>query len=392
MKFKLWMILISLLLFEVNVHSACNVKNANGKWQTATLDFEIEDKDGNEVTSYYFLEGQKYYACLTVNGEKEVPKHLIATGTVDNGPNNKKYYNRVEIDTDKSVDTWYDSGIILQSDIVNNSGKDDSECVVDLDEEGFKYKIVQYVIKAYFFDDFTDRSLVRSGLKESVMFQMEVSQGADTDSIYPLKSFNIASGKKSMDLEVYALDEYFSAVGSMTYMKGTVTVTAEDKSGGKVSYEIEVIAPEGISQVKTGATAKYNTSTTIGVGFNAVTYLEPTDVSFYQIKVGENTCNSTTTGGLNNVVHPSWPCVQVGKGDEILGCRVEGPNSGSPPYDCVRSIYSRSVSSGSLTWEIPWDYEDADGKRHKFTTTTHKVVTDGKGKITLSKSGISVTN
>jgi hypothetical protein len=75
-------------------------------------------------------------------------------------------------------------------------------------------------------------------------------------------------------------------------------------------------------------------------GLCLVTHLRPTNVSFYNVEIIEDTCPATDATGIYQTFnHPRWYSgwASVSQGNITKGCLVKGPNSPDSdnvlPYD-----------------------------------------------------------
>jgi hypothetical protein len=192
--------------------------------------------------------------------------------------------------------------------------------------------------------------------------------------------------------------------------QGTISVYAcingNGEPDGPETIGVTVVEPQSVRQVKLtpvpvgswtipspNPDKKLIKPGLCAVAMQAASYLSPTDVSFYKIQIGEGTCVGTGTGsqsGYSTFVHPIWTR-NVSKGNITDGCRVEGPNGGTLPYDFIGEAEPLTVGSGTFTWVIPWEYSYGTAVVNKrFTTLTHQSVYDGNKGVRLSKAGNTV--
>lgn len=176
----------------------------------------------------------------------------------------------------------------------------------------------------------------------------------------------------------------------------TSTVRAARADGCTCTLVFTVVEPDGAYQVQTGSTI--HNPGTCSAGFQGITYLTPRDVSFEWIEINEGVCNSTANGsfataGWNNLRHPPWPSwAAVSGSTDATGSRVEGPNTGPPPFDHIFSgALPANCASGEFTWVIPWRFRVSGGAEKTFTQLTHHAVADGARRMTMSKGGVSVS-
>ncbi|MDR2756084.1 MAG: hypothetical protein LBC20_10280 [Planctomycetaceae bacterium] len=178
---------------------------------------------------------------------------------------------------------------------------------------------------------------------------------------------------------------------------GTITVWAKvgnSSTSTKETLNVSVLEPTGVRQIKLRDVSV--PTGTCGAGFEAASYLEPKNVSFHFITVGEGICYSTATGSIypsrHEMAHSRWTA-SVSKGNSVEGCRVEGPNAGNPPYDYIfGGEPNLSIGAGTFTWNIPWEYSCGNIVNREFSRLTHLTVYNGNGGATTSKAGNSSTN
>ncbi|MDR2346835.1 MAG: hypothetical protein LBE18_12300 [Planctomycetaceae bacterium] len=254
-----------------------------------------------------------------------------------------------------------------------------------------KFKIV-----LAFKDNFAGRSKTRMGVCEEATITVE--------AIDPVGgTAKIISTDRTGNIKVSGTTVTAGDISG----SGTIKVVASvnDGAAAEETLGVNVVAPIGVRQEKITPIAigpwiapvpnpdkKLYVQGMCSVAMNTVSYLRPTDVSFYNTKVGEGTCVGIGTGSqvpYSGLVHPSWKD-DVSNGDILLGCSVKGPNPGPPPYDFISDIQPVTVGVGTFTWNIPWEYSCNSGNNLSFTTVIHQSVFDGNRGVKLSKAGNSV--
>jgi hypothetical protein len=172
-----------------------------------------------------------------------------------------------------------------------------------------------------------------------------------------------------------------------------VTITA---TVGKapVNLNFNIIAPTGALLENVPDTLDTSTNP-LALSYYANWYVQPDDVSFYNVQIAEGVTNSIATGYFypaeNNETHvPGIPLqggtVVPGKGTLCgggypLGSDHISGGSEGPPY-----------SNGTFTWHIPWSYITPDGKTNYFTTVDHiktLTVTSSNAVLSIDKQGSS---
>ncbi|MDR1477519.1 MAG: hypothetical protein LBJ00_01095 [Planctomycetaceae bacterium] len=257
-----------------------------------------------------------------------------------------------------------------------------------------KFKIV-----LVFDDDFAGRSKTRMGVGEGATITVEA-----IDPVGGTTTIESTSGTGNITVSGTSV-----TAGNFSG-SGTITVTAKvnGKTATTETLGVTIVAPTGVRQEKiipvdlhngwtvpvTNPDRKLYVSGYCSVGMRVASYLNPTDVSFHEIDVGEGTCEGTGTGSLlfwTGNVHPRWK-VGVSTGNIAQGCRVEGPNKGQqPPYDfCSFATENVNIAAGTCTWNIPCEYHCNTNINRPFAITIGKIVLDGKKGVTVSKAGNSV--
>jgi len=255
-------------------------------------------------------------------------------------------------------------------------------------------------------DNFDGRSLSALGVGETGEIKVESIGDTLPANIFPLQSFS------SSNTIAFAMSPNLTT-GTATFtagsVKGNTVITAKDKYGNEETYVIEVVEPQGVRFVEVlGArnTDKGNSfptepdgSVLRGAQFYARMYLQPTDVSFNGVTIGEEgqggklnkEVKAIATGTLqlhNNLEHRAWYRT-AGSGNILEGSRVAG-------LDEVGFTAPNIPGHGKFTWNIPWSYQtknmqNANILPKEFLTMIQECENIGNKLSTVSKNGITVS-
>jgi hypothetical protein len=133
-----------------------------------------------------------------------------------------------------------------------------------------------------------------------------------------------------------------------------------------INLYFQTYAPTGMFMQNVPGTFEASTNP-LGIGYYTYWYIQPNNVSFYNVKITEGIGYSTATGyfypSMNNLEHiPSEPLqggvVVPGKGTSCQpGTDTVSSGTHGPPY-----------SNGTWTWPIPYSYITPDGETNYFMT------------------------
>lgn len=167
----------------------------------------------------------------------------------------------------------------------------------------------------------------------------------------------------------------------------TSTVVATFPDGSSCDLSLTVIPPNGAALTKTADHAY--TAGNAGSGFTADVVIQPTNVSFGNIQVQEQTAVAVTTGYYSliwaGIVHPQGGWIQVddanGGFSDTVG--TVPPGLAPPP----------AFAAGTFTWPIPWHYRLTGSPNSiLFTTLNHvQTMSGATGTETTSKGGATRT-
>ncbi len=125
-----------------------------------------------------------------------------------------------------------------------------------------------------------------------------------------------------------------------------------------------------------------------GAALVAEVYVNPTDVSFKGVSIGERTADPEWSGSLKDPLdpdqgrHTAWSA-PAGSGNLSTGCYVTDDNAG------FEMNYNRP-GDGIWIWDIPWFYQVGTYESKVFTTIRQDMRNIGDKKSTVSKNGITV--
>jgi hypothetical protein len=190
--------------------------------------------------------------------------------------------------------------------------------------------------------------------------------------------------------------------------RGNAVVTAKDKNGNSETYTIEILEPQKIrmelqNRMINSQNRRFKYKNTYHnkafyVSISLVAYIEPKEVSFSEIKIGEGVEQYNLEGDDINFFrdnnlstnHKAWH-VPVSSGDISKGCRVLGPNqsnyatgntlpfdmSGAIKPDTSASGWSTGYGPGKSTITLPWEYYVEGAILEKFDSVDAIKVFDG---------------
>ena len=159
-------------------------------------------------------------------------------------------------------------------------------------------------------------------------------------------------------------------------------------SNMEIVNTFNVVEPSGILMDQEPYTEVWHIQGMASVGFRGRAYFKPTDVSFINIEVREQTAPGNGNGYynfLNGQEHPLGGWKQV-----IEGTEIKGSKDGT--YDQISAgAFPPPFANGTFFWWIPWEYRTIQKKEFVkvFTQVVHYQEADVTGKVTLSKGGVS---
>jgi len=248
-------------------------------------------------------------------------------------------------------------------------------------------------------DNFAGRSLYRLGVGETATISVEAIDPPDGTAVIASNSRGLRTTK----------------TGEAINVEGTL-VTAGDKNGtdtiivwakvnnGTATMEtlnVEVAEPDGVHFIKKDewdnqiehapppiGGQPYEV-TERGAFFFAEMYLQPTDVSFLGVAIGEGTVEARRSGSLSTltpIYHPAWT-VKAQGGNIEKGCRVGEEGD----HDNIGFRWNRP-GDGTFIWRnIPWTYQTENMKTPKtFRRLTQEFHNEGNTLSWVSKNSIKV--
>lgn len=181
--------------------------------------------------------------------------------------------------------------------------------------------------------------------------------------------------------------------GSLRFMAGSVMFNADSKASTAnviascddifCSVSFTVIEPSGVV-IERAAQKTWHIKGTASAGFLGQPYLRPTNVSFSNVEIREQTVRGIGSGFYENrddEIHPIGNWIALGEGSVDKPNKVNG-------IDRIRSSAKEPpFSSGSFIWAIPWEYRVSNGEEETFDTVAHMEVADANGRVVISKGG-----
>ncbi|MCI5224184.1 MAG: hypothetical protein D3924_16315 [Candidatus Electrothrix sp. AR4] len=166
---------------------------------------------------------------------------------------------------------------------------------------------------------------------------------------------------------------------------GNVQLRLQNLAGNVVDQKnITVIAPNGVNLIHDGSNI-WHVNGRASVGFRAISYLRPTNVSFSNIRTQEGTVAGIANGffaGDNGDMHPMPGWNNVGPGNIANGCK-ELYN-----YDTIESgPHNGPYAVGNFTWNIPIEYDDGTNGVQAIPggTLSHVERIEANGDMTIHK-------
>jgi hypothetical protein len=198
-------------------------------------------------------------------------------------------------------------------------------------------------------------------------------------------------------------------VGTATYTAPTVAavVTLELRVAGGATagrvvsaHTITVITPSGVRMTDVPGTApSFSLAGVIppgtwGAGFQANPFIEPRDVSFQSVMVGEGTVVGVVAppGSFLSTfagrVHPVGALVPCGPGNAATGTPVLGVDSifnSRGPAGTVLGVPFFGASD--FLWAIPWEFSVGGSPRSRFAIANHHVTSSLLCEARIEKAG-----
>jgi hypothetical protein len=214
--------------------------------------------------------------------------------------------------------------------------------------------------------DFESRSLHKFGLLEKGTVKVLPFDEADRDALFPLKNLK-SSEPTDFKLKSIDLNNGTAKFQAGTKKSGEIRITAIAKNNEQVIYSVSVTPPTSVRLVwERNMVFPDNLR---AAGFLARVFLEPKDVSFRNIAVGEDTCvtleNRRNKIDMDPKEHPSWVSQKIEDEHIQTGCRVYGPGS---EFDQI-SVFTNDMSDNTakVEWKIPWVYF-VNNEKHQIGT------------------------
>jgi hypothetical protein len=171
-----------------------------------------------------------------------------------------------------------------------------------------------------------------------------------------------------------------------------VIILAEDSDCGcNEALIFNVIEPKGVVMEQIGGTFHIQALPTVGIQTNI--FITPNTVSFKNIEVVENDCESKVDGfflgtaldGVHHAGHGAGSPVSVGDCVPGKGSQVGGHDTASTGGS-VAAI-AKPFSDGTFDWPIPWAFRVQHGDWKVFTTVHQDFTINAAGDMTVSKGG-----
>jgi hypothetical protein len=241
-------------------------------------------------------------------------------------------------------------------------------------------------------DTWAGRAETTFGLKELVNLSITITPSGVTSTQAGGLEWSIVSGTGT--LESHADNNgtgSFTAPaspGNTTLKLNVLSGPSKDKN---ITQDVTTIKPSGTRLVK--ADGRRHVHNIVDAGFTAIVYLDPTNVSFKNITISEDTCPAVTAGYFSGVVSPHPASTQpnlVLACNATTGCRgffldkIYMGYPGNPPSPTP-------VTVGTWTWTIPWYYDNPGGDPVPWFTVDQVLTSDTSGNGTTSKGGASQT-
>ncbi len=229
-------------------------------------------------------------------------------------------------------------------------------------------------------DNFAGRSTTRIGVGEILDLGFNPRKGPSAAQLGGLRwVINAGGGTVANNGGNTGTGTYTADGGS-----GNVTLQLETLTGNVVDTKtLTVIEPNAVHLIHDGS-GIWHVNNVASVGFRAISYLRPTDVSFSNIQTKEGTDNAVANGYLsfkNGEVHAPGTLGPVGNGNSTLGCKE------LYQYDTIATgqYTTTPYSAGDFTWNIPIIFNDGNNGDIQFTTLVHREEIDNTGAATIRK-------
>ena len=242
-------------------------------------------------------------------------------------------------------------------------------------------------------DNFSGRSQERYGIEEIVGLSCLITpNGVSASQVGGIMWFEYGVGSLS--------DE--SNDGTATYdaehVQGGVVLVLKVLSGPSKGdsdwFWPDVIKPTGTRMTRVNPNNVRHFYGIPSAGIRLYYWLDPTDVSFNNLKFGEGSCPTTNALGYFTQCYPNYPggstipghsqnyFGNITGGNSTTGCQVEGIDGASAGADTTQ------WAAGSYTWSIPAEYIDDTASRHSFGSNKNHVGTiQSNGDTSISKGG-----
>ena len=200
-------------------------------------------------------------------------------------------------------------------------------------------------------DDFAGRSYLRLGVGETGVLGVVTAPGVSLNSLEPL-TWTICPDSTGL-----AISNVDPSTGSANFTAGETSGVAilslSDVNLYQITITVSVVEPTGLQMQNQFGTTIWHVQNTASVGFFALAYLQPTDVSFRNIQVREFGGVLRAQGSLaelNGQTHATSAWAAAGSGNVTTGCSV------TDWHDKVgaATIYQQV---GSYTWPAIWQYQ-----------------------------------
>jgi len=234
-------------------------------------------------------------------------------------------------------------------------------------------------------DDPPKRSHQKLGVGETGSLEVE---GTNLDALKPLRwrktagdTFSLVGGDKGDGTATFTAGERYEEV--------TLTLTAEGVTPNQViTYDLVVVPPSGVTMDNISPGSIWHVQNTATVGFIAVAYLTPKDVSFKEIEVRESGGALQGWGvlaSLTGKIHKTggWDGVGALGAEQNTGngCRVTGT------WTDQVAVGANVMQAGGYNWPAEWQYQ-INGSEYSFTFPISQTAeVDVTGNAFVTKGG-----
>jgi len=242
-------------------------------------------------------------------------------------------------------------------------------------------------------DNFSGRSLTSFGIHESVALSSSITPtGLTAQQVGGLQwSQNSGSGTlANPPTDGTGSYRVADSAGSAVLQ---LKMVAGPSMGQGPTNNITVVAPSSGSVQKMPTSGVRHFQNWWSCGFLGDVYVEPKNVSFFNLFFKEEDANAAGSGWLgflNGISHcdPACTAFRIGSGDIMKGARVVSGGDAifSGKY---RDIERGAYTTGIVTWAIPWDYSISGnaGTFTNFFTVAQTATSVSSGKCTIQKDG-----